>query len=114
MVDNQVHDQENVVPGVVSRVRRHHADDVPELYANNVSFSTSVWDFTLDFGMLLGIDDEGTLNIQDLARVIMSPQQAKAFSQVLAENVAQYEGQFGSIPVPAFPTEAAAATRPED
>ena len=69
----------------------------PLFYANNVSIEWSIWDFALDFGIVVEADDERIL-FRDAARVIMSPQHALVFAEVIARNVEKYEAQFGPIP----------------
>lgn len=77
----------------------------PPLYSNNVQILLSTWDFTFEFSqLLLGTPDEEnqppTLSVGAAQRIIMSPQHAKAFLNVLRENVAQWEQQFGEIRLP--------------
>ena len=77
----------------------------PTLYSNNAQILLSTWDFTFEFSQLAltSSEQEGqppqasTVGVQ---RVIMSPQHAKAFSEILRQNVAEWERQFGEIRVP--------------
>lgn len=79
------------------RVRKITPEDTPTIYANNVGLRTTLWDMTLDFGMILTADTDNVI-IRDVASVVMSPQHAKAFANVLAENVRRYEEQHGPLP----------------
>ncbi len=74
-------------------------EGLPTFYANNVAFRTLFWDFTLDFGQVVEASDEG-LVIRDVATVVLAPQHARVFAEVLLRNIAQYEEQFGPIPRP--------------
>jgi hypothetical protein len=79
---------------------RSRPEGVPTFYANNANFKTSLWDLTIDFGVIVGQSSTGGPKIQDVATVIMSPQHAKIFVEVLARNIQGYEEQFGEIPRP--------------
>ncbi|MEA2512338.1 MAG: hypothetical protein QOJ59_1825 [Thermomicrobiales bacterium] len=104
MANNQATDGPTRVTSHVTGVERIHPDGIPVFYANNVGFRISVWDFALDFGMMIDANDERIL-VRDAATVIMSPQHAKVFSEVLARNVKNYEEQFGELKVSAAPQE---------
>ena len=68
------------------------------IYANNTSFRMSVWDIVLDFGMIESADEQSIV-IRNAVRVIMSPQHARVLAKLLADNLAEYERNFGSIPI---------------
>ena len=76
-------------------VRIIQTDAYREAYANSVQVRMSVWDFQLNFGTIQQSGHEVTLS--NFQGVYLSPQQAKALSSVLAQNVAQYESAFGKI-----------------
>src|ERR1700761_1853302 len=67
-----------------------------EGYANSVQVQKSVWDFRLTFGTAYQETAE-TITINAFQTVYLSPQQAKALSNVLAQNLIQYEQTFGQI-----------------
>ena len=67
-----------------------------ENYANSVQVRMSVWDFFLVFGTMHQ-QAENTVDIKNFQGIYLSPQQAKALSNVLAQNVAQYEQTFGEL-----------------
>src|SRR4051794_12299428 len=80
--------------GVIQRVT---PDDRPFFYSNIAAIGSTVWDFTVDFGMIIDTRNKRLL-FQDVARVVMSPQQALVFSDILSQHVRQYEERFGKIP----------------
>ncbi|MEO6922696.1 MAG: DUF3467 domain-containing protein [Bryocella sp.] len=71
-------------------------DAYRENYANSVQIRLAIWDFLLVFGTLEQTS-VGTMNIDNFQGIFLSPQQAKALSNLLAHNVAQYEQTFGEI-----------------
>jgi len=70
--------------------------DYREAYANSVQVRVSVWDFQLVFG-LASSDSPEQVTIRNHQAIFLSPQQAKALSNVLGQNVAQYEQAFGTL-----------------
>jgi hypothetical protein len=70
--------------------------DYREGYANSVQVQKSVWDFRLTFGTAYQ-DTAEQITINTFQTIYLSPQQAKALSNVLAQNVLQYEHAFGTI-----------------
>jgi hypothetical protein len=66
---------------------------IPEFYVNSVSISPSVYEFELTHMLL---DSEGRL--KGAFNVRMSPQTAKAVLELLTEEVAAYEKQYGKLP----------------
>ena len=73
------------------------------IYCNQVRISTSVWDVVIDIGqaatteMHQGAGGQMVIPVDYKARVMMSPQHAKALNQLLAQNLQQYESLFGEI-----------------
>jgi len=70
--------------------------DYRENYANSVQIRLSVWDFFLVFGTLLQ-KSETQVEIQHFQGIYLSPQQAKALTNILQQNIASYENTFGEI-----------------
>ncbi|WP_260704707.1 DUF3467 domain-containing protein [Edaphobacter flagellatus] len=70
--------------------------DYRDGYANSVQVRMSVWDFLLVFGTL-SQESPDEINIKNFQGIYLSPQQAKALSNVLNSNLAQYEQAFGTI-----------------
>ena len=69
-----------------------------EIYANSVQVRVSVWDFCLIFGTAKQ-DAPDAVTLQNMQGIYLSPQQAKALHNVLAQNVLQYEQAFGEIAI---------------
>lgn len=70
--------------------------DYRENYANSVQVRMNVWDFFLVFGTFQQSTAE-EVEVNNFQGVYLSPQQAKALAQILANNVQQYEQTFGEI-----------------
>jgi hypothetical protein len=70
--------------------------DYREGYANSVQMRASLWDFFLMFG-LANQTAPDAVTIQNFQGVFLSPQQAKALSNLLLQNLNQYEAAFGEI-----------------
>ena len=73
-----------------------HTADYRESYANSVQVRVSLWDFFLLFGTV-NQSAPDAVSIQNFQGIFLSPQQAKALSNVLQQNVSQYESTFGDI-----------------
>jgi flagellar protein FlaG len=67
-----------------------------EGYANSVQMRVSLWDFFLMFGTANQTAPDA-VTIQNFQGVFLSPQQAKALSNLLQQNLKQYEAAFGEI-----------------
>ena len=67
-----------------------------ENYANSVQVRVSLWDFFLSFGTIVQSTNDA-VSIKNFQGIFLSPQQAKALVNILAQNVTQYEGAFGEI-----------------
>src|SRR5580704_783802 len=67
-----------------------------ENYANSVQVRVNVWDFFLVFGTLQQ-QSETQVEVSNFQGIYLSPQQAKALSAILQQNVAGYESTFGEI-----------------
>ena len=67
-----------------------------ETYANSVQVRVNVWDFFLVFGTLQQ-QSETQVEVNNFQGIYLSPQQAKALSGILQQNVAGYESAFGEI-----------------
>ncbi len=70
--------------------------DYRESYANSVQIRVSLWDFLLMFGTANQTAPDA-VTIQNFQGVFLSPQQAKALSNLLQQNLKQYEAAFGEI-----------------
>ena len=74
--------------------------DIPKeleaVYANVAFISHTPAEVVLDFAQVLPRSNRGKVK----ARIIMSPMHAKMLQQALAQNIANYERQFGEIRMP--------------
>ena len=70
--------------------------DYRDNYANSVQVRMSVWDFHLAFGTLQS-QVENRIEVKNFQGVYLSPQQAKALTLMLQQNLANYEQAFGEI-----------------
>jgi Protein of unknown function (DUF3467) len=85
------------------------AQDIPaarsetyaKLYANAANIEVTPWDFKLIFGELKRSGT--TFSIEQHFEVAMSPQHAKALSNLLNQNLREYEQQIGEIKLPRVP-----------
>ena len=87
------------------KIQLSNTAEFREGYANSVQVRVSLWDFYLMFGRIAQSSPEA-VQIQNFQGIFLSPQQAKALSNVLTQNVQQYEAAFGEIklePHPAGP-----------
>jgi len=78
------------------KVTLTNAPDYRDTYANSVQIRVSMWDFHLTFGTLRHESPEA-VSIENSQGIYLSPQQAKAFWNVLGQNLAQYQQTFGNI-----------------
>src|SRR6185369_5099258 len=70
--------------------------DYRDTYANSVQIRMSVWDFHLAFGTLQS-QAENRIEVRNFQGIYLSPQQAKALTLMLQQNLANYEQAFGEI-----------------
>jgi Protein of unknown function (DUF3467) len=78
------------------KVNISQSPDYRESYANSVQVRVSLWDFFLMFGTVNQTAPDA-VTIQNFQGVYLSPPQAKALSNVLNQNLKQYEAAFGEI-----------------
>jgi hypothetical protein len=87
-------------PGKPDKTPRKIAIDMPKglaaNYANVAFISHTPAEMVLDFAQVLPRTPRGTIT----ARIIMSPMHAKMLQMALAQNIANYERQFGQIVLP--------------
>lgn len=71
-------------------------EGVQRYYSNIVGVGVSVYDFKLTFG---NIKDDNNANLDECkeVEVVMSPQHAKAFIEILADHLRAYEDRFGTV-----------------
>lgn len=86
------------VLGKKSEQLREKSPEFISVYANNVGIAMSNWDFITTFGRT--IEREGEPVIQERVEVIMSKELAKVLALLMANNLQDYEEQFGEIKIP--------------
>ena len=69
---------------------------LPEYYTDSVNFSTNLYGFMLEFGVMQAQDAPP----RGVVKVRMSPQHAKIMSLLLRKNVQEYERRIGTIILP--------------
>jgi hypothetical protein len=72
-------------------------ENVPNIYTNSTQMRVSVHDFVLTLGVAEPFGEEN--RTRAVARIIMSPQHAKAVTEILQKQLRLYEETFGPIPV---------------
>jgi len=91
--------------GAAPKIHMTTTADYRDSYANSVQVRVSLWDFFLSFGTIAQSSGEHVA-ITNFQGIFLSPQQAKALTNVLVQNIQQYESAFGEIklePNPAGP-----------
>ena len=83
-------------PPVAPKIHLSSTTDYRENYANSVQVRVSLWDFFLSFGTINQTTPDAVA-IHNFQGIFLSPQQAKALTNVLAQNVQQYD-QTGAEP----------------
>ena len=78
------------------KVQLTTTNDYRENYANSVQMRVNLWDFFLMFGTVNQTAPDA-VTIQNFQGIYLSPPQAKALSNVLQQNLKQYEAAFGEI-----------------
>jgi Protein of unknown function (DUF3467) len=78
------------------KVQLTTTSDYREQYANSVQMRVSLWDFFLMFGTI-NQSAPDAVTIANFQGVYLSPPQAKALSNLLQQNLKQYEAAFGEI-----------------
>lgn len=78
------------------KIQLSNTADYRETYANSVQVRITLWDFLLSFGTMSQNSPE-VVSVQNFQSIYLSPQQAKALSNILTHNVQQYEAAFGEI-----------------
>ena len=76
--------------------------EVPSNYANNTQLTVSAYDFKFTFGQIVESTTDGVL-VEPKTVVFMSPQHAKAISELLVNHIKIYEEMSGhhiSDPLP--------------
>jgi hypothetical protein len=92
-----LYDTGSMTPGQPApKVQLTTSPDYRERYANSVQMRVSLWDFFLLFGTINQTAPDA-VTIQNYQGIFLSPPQAKALSNLLLQNLKQYESAFGEI-----------------
>ena len=87
---------EKAKPKQTKRVSIEIPKDLDAVYANVAFISHTPAELVLDFAQVLPRMPKGSV----VSRVLMSPIHAKLFQKALAQNLANFEKQFGEIKIP--------------
>jgi len=71
-------------------------EDATPLYSNHMQILVSPWDLTFRFGVVTLAGDH--VGAKEVARVILSPQHAKAALRLFERQMRVYEERHGEIP----------------
>jgi len=74
---------------------QNEGDEVPRFYSNSVAAHAGAFDVVLDFGFELGDASEPRSSV---ARVAMSWEHARAFTEMLGAMIDRYEQELGPLP----------------
>jgi hypothetical protein len=77
----------------------------PDIYANHVNLGMTLWDLTVNFGLISGIDTESNhLQVAKRVSIHLAPETARALQMSLEAALERYENTFGKLrfPNPAF------------
>ncbi len=90
--------KENTQPkkAAKKRINIHLPKDLEPQYANIAFISHSFAELVIDFAQVLPRSPRGSVK----ARVVMTPMHAKMLQLALAQNLANYERQYGEIRLP--------------
>ncbi len=88
--------EESLLTERVSGIRRE--GDSPVVYVNSAQVRVGAYDFQLVLGQTAGMADK-TLIVNNLVTVVMSPQHAKALSDLLSDHIRLFEELMGTIQV---------------
>jgi|GEM_PF-4804754 len=75
------------------------SEDKP-IYINGINITSSYFDFQFIFSNNSVDLNLGTIDCQELVKIIMSPQHAKATLNLLLAQITIYEEKFGALVVP--------------
>jgi hypothetical protein len=81
------------------QLESYRSEKFVTIYSNAANLDMSPWDFRFTFGEMKS--ELGKMpKIEQAVGIVMSPQHAKAFSQMLAMHVQEYEKNVGEIKLP--------------
>jgi hypothetical protein len=87
--------------GAPAKFKNVRASDFRSIYSNNAAFQVGVFDFSIFFGEVMGVDESSqTLMIEQRVKIIMSPLHAKIFINTALQQLNALEERFGEIKIP--------------
>lgn len=89
-------DAEPTTPKKKARISIDMPKELKPAYANMAFIGNTPAEMVIDFALVLPRTPRGAV----VSRVIMSPMHAKMLQFALAQNIANYERQFGEIKIP--------------
>jgi hypothetical protein len=89
-------DEKPATPPKQKRINIEFPKDLEAVYANVAFISHTPAEIVVDFAQVLPRIPKGNV----VSRVIMSPMHAKMLHAALAQNIANFERQFGEIRLP--------------
>ena len=95
-MSDQKQEPEQPVRPKKKRINIHMPKDLTPVYANVAFISHSLAELVIDFAQVLPRSPRGSVQ----ARIVMTPMHAKMLQLALAQNLANYERQFGEIQLP--------------
>ena len=95
-MSDQKQEPEQPVRPKKKRINIHMPKDLTPVYANVAFISHSLAELVIDFAQVLPRSPRGSVQ----ARIVMTPMHAKMLQLALAQNLANYEKQFGEIRLP--------------
>jgi hypothetical protein len=90
---------EQATPQATPGIEFKHNEDFTSLYANNVHFESSIWDFKMLFGQL--DQSGGSTSIEQHTAMTIPWIQVKLMAYFLAINLTFHQNQNGLVRVPA-------------
>jgi hypothetical protein len=96
-MDEQATPKEQAIP----KLEFKHDEDFTSLYANNISFESSVWDLKMLFGQLDQSQGAGNPVVEQHTAMTVPWPQIKLMAYYLVVNLALHQNQSGNIRVPA-------------
>jgi hypothetical protein len=102
-------DEQEVASADAPNIEMHKAENFKTLYANWVQASFTPFDISLVVGQAMSGNAPSTFEVEQKARIIFHPLEAKVVIAMLGKAVETYEKQFGAIPVPGGAVEMAVA-----
>lgn len=95
-MSDQQQDPPQPVQPKKKRINIHIPKDLTPVYANVAFISHSMAELVIDFAQVLPRSPRGSVQ----ARIVMTPMHAKMLQMALAQNLTNYERQFGEIALP--------------